>query len=290
MSIRAFRTLTVIARHGAFSRAADVVGLTQSAVSLQMKGLEQEFGVQIFDRSRRLPELTEAGRILLAKATEILELYDRIGPALSDERSLAGHLRLGATETVLHSALPDAVARLHGQHPRARVHVSGGMSTELAAKVANGELDVAVTSEPTRAYSKELVWRPLYQDRFWIVAPPDEDRTSAEELLTAHPFIGLGKSAWAARMIAQELRRRKIDVRPEMVFDSPEVILRMVASGLGVSVVALPDDVRTRADVACLPFGAPQLKRQIVLLERPDRKIGALSDALAGAFLETAKT
>lgn len=286
MSIRAFRTLSVVARHGTFARAGEVIGLTQSAVSLQMKTLEQEFGVQIFDRSRKRPELTEAGKIVLEKATEILTLYDQIGSALSDEQSLAGRLRLGATETVLNSILPDAIATLHRLHPRVRVHVSGGMSTDLAAKIVNGELDVAVTSEPARSYSKELVWRPLYQDQFWIVAPAGNEQTPLNELLTKYPFISLGSSAWAGQMVLQELRRQKVDFRQEMILDSPEVILRMVQNGLGVSVIALPDNVRDRAGITCIPFGSPPLMRQMVLLEHYDRKTGALSDALAAAVLE----
>src|SRR3712207_5299675 len=85
MSLKALRTLRAIARHGTFARAADAVGLTQSAVSLQVKALEDEFGAQLFDRTRRQPTLTEAGRIVLARAEEVLALYDRIPDALSDE-------------------------------------------------------------------------------------------------------------------------------------------------------------------------------------------------------------
>ena len=82
LSIRALRTLLAIARHGSFARAGEAIGLTQSAVSLQVKALEEEFGAQLFDRSRRRPTFTEAGRIVLAKAEEVLALYDRI---LDDE-------------------------------------------------------------------------------------------------------------------------------------------------------------------------------------------------------------
>jgi len=285
LSIRAFRTLAAVARHGAFARAGAAVGLTQSAVSQQMKTLEREFGVEIFDRSRRQTTFTEAGRILLEKAGEILDLYDRIGPALGDERSLAGRLRLGATETILNGVLSDAIAALHRTHPRVRVHVSGGMSTDLAQKVSNGELDVAVTSEPIRPYPQDLVWSPLYTDRFWVVAPPGNEGATPRDLLTELPFIRLGSSAWAGRTIVRELRRQRIAVRDEMVFDSPEVILRMVRNGLGVAVVAFTEEVRAGLDVACLPFGAPQLERQIVLLERSDRKSGPLGKALADAIL-----
>ena len=74
MSLRALRTLVAIARHRTFARAGEAIGLTQSAVSLQVKSLEEEFNVRLFDRSRREPALTEAGRIVLAQAEQILAL------------------------------------------------------------------------------------------------------------------------------------------------------------------------------------------------------------------------
>ncbi|AGT09020.1 LysR family transcriptional regulator [Paracoccus aminophilus] len=285
MSIRAFRTLLAIARYGSFARAGEVVGLTQSAVSLQIRTLEREFGAQLFDRSRRLPVLTEAGRIVLQKAGEILEIYDGIGAALGDETSLAGRLRLGAIESVLGGILPDALAELHARHPRLRVHVSGGMSSDMAVKVVQGELDAAVTTEPVRPYPADLAWTPLYEDQFWIVAPRASAAGPAldtpRDLLTRYPFIRLDGSAWAGRMITQELRRQNLELRDEMVFDSPEVILRMVASGLGVAVVALTEQHRKSLDLTLMPFGTPQLRRRIVLLHHATRGPGAPGEALA---------
>src|SRR3954468_18650810 len=101
MSLKALRTLLAVARYGTFAHAAVAVGLLQSAVSLQAKALEEEFGAQLFDRPRRQPILTEAGRVVLARAEEVLALYGRIPDALSDEHGLAGRLRLGAVQTAL---------------------------------------------------------------------------------------------------------------------------------------------------------------------------------------------
>ncbi|MFC7706240.1 LysR family transcriptional regulator [Plastorhodobacter daqingensis] len=173
-----FQSATSGARHGSFARAGEAVGLRQSAISLQVKGFEDEFGVRLFDHSRRRRSvLTEAGRIVLVKAEEILALYDQIEPALSDEQSLAGQLKLGAIQSALKGVLPAALAVLNREHPRVRVHVASGMSQDLATKVAAGDLDAAITSEPMRPHPQDLVWTPLYEDRFWIVAPPGCERT-----------------------------------------------------------------------------------------------------------------
>lgn len=283
MSLRALRTLQAIARHGSFAGAGKAVGLTQSAVSLQVKALEEEFGAPLFDRSRRLPVLTEAGRIVLARSAEVLALYDDIAGALGDERSLAGRLRVGAVQTALAGVLPDALVALNRAHPRARVSVSVGLSAEMAEKVAAGELDAALTTEPVRPYPAGLVWTPLYQDRFWLFAPPGQARRSARDLLAELPFIRFDSKAWAGRVIDRELRRMRVEVHEEMVLDSQDIILRMVEKGLGVAVLAVSDEIFAGLKLTCLPFGEPQLIRNIVMLERQDRRGGRLAVALAEA-------
>lgn len=280
MSIRALRTLHAIARHGSFGAAGAAVGLTQSAVSLQVKSLEAEFGAQLFDRSRRLPVLTEAGKIVLEKSAEVLALYDQIGTALSDEQSLAGRLKLGAIQTALARELPDALAILNREHPRARVHVTAGMSAELSLQVANGELDAAIATEPVRPHPPDLVATPLYQDRFWIVAPAGQGHRAAEDLLLNYPFIRFDRASWAGRMIDRRLREMRIDPQEEMVLDSQRVILAMVQKGLGVAIVPLSDVERRELDLTCVPFGAPQMSRWIVLLERQARTGGQLGAEL----------
>lgn len=285
MSLRALRTLRAIAAQGSFAKAGETVGLTQSAVSLQVKTLEEAFGARLFDRSRRRPVLTEAGRIVLARAEEVLALYDGISRELGEETSLAGRLKIGAIQTALSGILPDALVVLSREHPRVRVHVAAGMSSELANAVSTGDLDAAVTTEPVRPFPADLVWTPLYEDRFWLVAPEGSAGATARDLLAVHPFIRFDSRAWAGRTIDRELRRSGIDVREEMVLDSQEVILRMVEKGLGASIVPLSDEACGMLRCVCLPFGEPQLVRRVVMLERQDRRGGRLLAALADVMV-----
>lgn len=289
MSLRALRTLVAIARHRTFARAGEAIWLTQSAVSLQVKSLEEAFNVRLFDRSRREPSLTEAGRIVLAQAEQILALYDRIPDALSDEKSLIGRLRIGAIQTALSGPLPNALLTLRRDHPGLRVHVAAGMSAELAQRVADGELDAAITSQPVRPHPAELVWSTLYEDRFWLLAPPQYAKHDARALLTELPFIRFDAQAWAGRMIASELRRLGVRVREEMVLDNKDTIVQMVARGLGAAVVALSDAVLTQLPpITRLPFGQPQTRRAVVLLEHQSRPAERFTQALADAVVESA--
>lgn len=289
MSLRALRTLQAIARHGTFAKAGEAVGLTQSAVSLQIKALEEEFGVRLFDRTRKQLEFTEAGKIVLAKSGEVLALYAQIPEALSDEKSLVGRLKVGAMPTALTGVIPDTLVALNRAHPRIRIHVTSGLSGELAYQVAAGDLDVAVTLEPDRPHPANLSWSRLYEDRFWLIAPAALRECDPLKLLAEQPFIKLDARAWSGRAIDRELRRLRVNVREEMVLGSPETITKMVEKGLGVSIVTIPDDQRTDLQIACLPFGDPQLTRPMGLLERRDRRGGNLAAALALAIKDVVK-
>ncbi|MEQ9725407.1 LysR family transcriptional regulator [Pseudomonas sp. WHRI 8822A] len=284
MSLRALRTLVAIAHHGSFARAADAVHLTQSAVSLHVRSLEEEFNALLFDRSKRQPVLTEAGHFAVGRAQEILALYEGIAAELGDGSELRGRLRLGAIQTALAGFLPAALATLSEQHPNLRVNVSSGMSAELAMRIDAGELDAAITTEPVKPHPHGLISTPLYEEGFWIIAPSSIDTSDPRQLLQAHPFIRFDRRAWAGRTIERELRRMRLRVHTSMELDSQDAITQMVASGLGVAVLPLSmHDLSDLKGLICVPFAEPQCKRRVVLLERIDRPVGRLAGALADA-------
>lgn len=285
MSLRALRTLLAIAQHGSFVRAAEAVHLTQSAVSLQVRALEEDFNAILFDRSRRLPVLTEAGHIAVERAREIISLYDGIAMEIGGETELRGKLRIGAIQTALAGVLPRALAAMAADHPHLRITVSSGMSAELSTRVEAGELDVAITTEPVKPHPYGLVSTALYEDGFWIVAPAPLTGQDLQPLLQSQPFIRFERRAWAGRTIDRELRRMRLRVQTSMELDSQEAIIQMVGSGLGVSVVPLSlQQVAQLTTVTCQPFGTPQKVRRLVLLEREDRPVGKLAAALAQAI------
>ncbi|ACT11871.1 MULTISPECIES: LysR family transcriptional regulator [Pectobacterium] len=285
MSLKALRTLVAIAQYGSFARAAEAVCLTQSAVSLHVRSLEEDFNVLLFDRSRRVPVLTEAGHRAVEQARDILAQYDGIAAELGEGGELAGRLRVGAIQTALAGVLPAALAALRRAHPRLRVLVNSGMSAELAIRIDAGELDAAVTTEPVKPYPTGLVSTPLYQEGFWIVAPSALASLDPRQLLQEHPFIRFDRRAWAGRTIDRELRRQRLRVQTDMELDSQEAIVQMVASGLGVAVIPLSERAMAcLGNLTCIPFGEPQQQRRVVLLEREDRPAARLAAALADAI------
>lgn len=291
MSIRALRTLLAIAQHGSFAQAAQSVHLTQSAVSLQIKSLEETFNAALFDRSRRLPVLTDAGHVAVERAREILALYDGIAVEIGGDNELRGRLKIGVIQTALASVLPQALVALGARHPHLRITVNSGMSAELATRVEAGELDVAITTEPVKPHPYGLLSTPLYEEGFWIVAPAAFAGQDARQLLEQQPFIRFDRRAWAGRTIERELRRLHLRVQTSMELDSQEAIIQMVTQGLGVAVLPLSRrNLEQLGELDLQPFGSPQRLRRVVLLEREDRPRARLAAALAQVIQEQVRT
>src|SRR5258708_24870744 len=133
VSIRDLRTFLAIAESGSFDAAARSVRRTQSAVTVQMKALEDEFGLVLFDRARRPPVLSPGGRAFLPRAIEAVEAYDRLYQ-VSRYALVEGHLRLGVVSSVITRVMPKALVSLRARYPAVHVELSMGLSKELVSR------------------------------------------------------------------------------------------------------------------------------------------------------------
>lgn len=279
MELRQLKTLVAIADFGTFAAAADAIGLTQSAVSLQIKGLEDEIGAEIFDRRHRPPLLNDKGRALVEQARKVLELCEDIARR-GDDIPLEGVLAFGSVPTTVASILPPALAMMRERHPKLHIRVTSGLSAELAAATRAGELDAAIVSEPS-LLADGLVSRRITREPLLVIAPPDVAGETDKELLEAGSFIQFSRHAWAGKLIDRYLQDRGIQVRRGMEIDSLDAITRMVSFGLGVSVVPLPRTATRMLDnLKWLPFGDPPLHRSLVMIERQASPQAQLVEAL----------
>jgi DNA-binding transcriptional LysR family regulator len=280
MSIRHLRTLLAIAERGSFAAAAKEVHLTQSAVSMQMKALEEELGLALFDRSTRPPALTQAARALLPGAEELVRGYGRLVQHQHEGTAVAGHLRLGAVPSIITGILPGAIAALRRRHPGVHVEIAMALSAELVERVTRRKLDAVIVSELARV-PPGFRWSPFAREPLVLIAPMDAPERTARELLSRHPFIRYSRQAWVGRLIDAMIERRRIKVEEAMTLDTLEAVTAMVSHGLGVSIVpqrgagaALPFPVR----VVKLP--QPTVHREIGLLRAEAHGKSALAEAL----------
>src|SRR5258708_6623390 len=137
MSIRDLKTFLAIADCGSFASAARVVHRTQSAVTAQVKALEDDLGVQLFDRSKRPPLLTDAGRAFVSKTAEVVQAYELLFREAGGA-AIEGRMRLGAVSTLITGRLPRGLVALRAKYPRLRIELTMGPSADLVEKVRRG--------------------------------------------------------------------------------------------------------------------------------------------------------
>jgi DNA-binding transcriptional LysR family regulator len=288
MSLRQLETLVSVADSGSFHGAADRLGITQSAVSMQMKALEDDLQTSLFDRARRPPGLRETALPLVDQARRILRLHEDFRHAARAIGSVEGNLRIGVIPTASTGILPDALAILRERTPRLQVRIENELSTELTRRVERGMLDAAILTEPPRM-NAGLGARTILEERLLVVAPGDSLGERDVELLTGLPFVRFNRRAGVGRVIDAALRERGIEVQERMELDSIESILMMVSRGLGVAVAPERSiSPEQRRLLKCLPFGDPPVLRRVALVERSNGDRAALTDALHDALIEVA--
>lgn len=286
MDTRQLRTLVAIAEHGTFARAASVVNLTPSAVSQQVHSLEQELDTKLFNRDSRPPDLNLHGLKMLETARQILALVDETRGVLSGNQ-VTGTLDIGSVRTSTIGLLPRAIVALRQEFPELNVKLRVGMSSSLISDVNADRLDLAVVAEHA-GVSRNLLWSPFIREPLVVIAPPGTPRMSARELLETLPFVRFGSDVPLGALINNELARLGIAVQDIAEIDTVPAIVECVAAGLGVGVVP---DIAVREngrDMLTLPFGEPQVFRQIGMIHRPGSAKAELLATLHNKLAEIA--
>lgn len=284
MSLRRLQIFLEVASRGSFAAAADGLALAQSAVSMQMRTLEQELGADLFDRSRRPPVLNDRGAALIPQARAILTQYEDLKQSVQPDGHIAGTLRLGVIQTASTGILPGALTSLHEKYPDLRVRIESGLSAGLLGRVAHGELDAAILTAPDRL-PPELKEYLVFEEPLSVIAPLALTGATDAALLTRHPFIRFNRRTGVGRIIEHGLRDRALQVDEAMELDAIEPIIEMVSCGLGVAVVpAYALGPGTRDALRVLPFGDPVATRRVIVVERHASTRSALTAVLVRAL------
>lgn len=288
MDIGYIHTFHAVVRHRGFAAAAKHLGVSRSGVSLQIAALEEAFGVQLFDRSTRPPQLTFEGRTFLQRSRNLLAAWNNM-KGQPDVTDPAATFVIGAVQTVVAGILPYALRRFQQRCPDVPIRLTTGIANELDALLRRNDLDVIVQPHSDNI-APGLVWQPVCTEPLMVVAPAGMAGDSDLELLTAARFIRFRRIAWGlSRMIDHEFARRGIEVNLMGEADSIDAILTLVRNGFGVTILPWRRMAEPFADgVRCLPFGDPPLSRTIGVLSRGQQSDHATVQALYQALIETA--
>ncbi|GLK91897.1 transcriptional regulator [Pseudomonas turukhanskensis] len=270
--LRELRTFIAVARHGTFAAAGMHIGLTQSAVSAQMRNLERALNQQLFDRTGRQAILNAAGKRALPMATEMLELFSRMA-TVEDAGECSGELRIGAIASVQTGLLPPALLRLRHAAPRVEPKLVPGVSLNLLSLVDAGEVDVAILIRPPFPLPKELHTQVLRQERFVLVVPLALEGDDPLEILREHPLVRYDRTSFGGRLVSRFLREQRLDVQVALELDELDGIVKMVECGLGVSLIPLAGLwLELGAKVRIIELGDLTFYRELILLLRHSQR------------------
>jgi DNA-binding transcriptional LysR family regulator len=284
MRLEAFKTLEAVVRLGSMASAAASMSLTPSAVSMQIRQIEEYLGQPLFDRSGTQPRATplalEVANTMKA-ATDHLDMLRR-----NTQTSIEGTLRVGVIDTMQPSILPGTLRLLKERHPQLHIKPMRGKSIELANGIKANVLDAAVVGQPESHASTKLHWHPLLRRDMVLLAPPDSAETTLEALFEKYEWIRLDRSTamggLAARFVNANVTNRK---QGELEFDSVPAIVAMVSAGLGISILALVEPsicLSYPIRILPLPPGGPALQVSLVMrqADSDDRRLRALREAI----------
>jgi DNA-binding transcriptional LysR family regulator len=277
LDIDQLRTFVAIADAGSFTRAADVVHKTQSAVSMQMKRLEERVGRPVFERDGRLTKLSEDGERLLDYARRIVRLNAEC-VATFNEADLTGRVRLGLPDDYAECYLPEILARFSRSNPRAEVTVVCEPTPNLLDRVQHGDLDLAIITHVDRRGPSEIV---RVEQLLWVTSA----RHSIHEE-TPLP-LALGRPTCDWRQSATEALEG-IGRRFRVLFVSwhSTAVGAAVTAGLAVSV--LPESaIRSGMRIIGPAEGFPALPSCKIGLVRGRREENPLADALAAQIKQS---
>jgi DNA-binding transcriptional LysR family regulator len=243
MEIRQLRAFVAIAESGTFTAGALRVHVTQAAISMQIRQLENEVGAKVFVRAPRHVILTEAGEQLLRRARQILREHDA---ALDEIAELAGaergRLRIGsASAMVLTDQLPRILKELRAQHPGAEIGVTSGTSEVLVDQILAGDVDIAFVSLPVDV--RGIKTERLSEDQLVAIASPlhklAKQRTISAYTLAGERLILGERGGNTRRLIDQFFAQAGVTLHVAMELSRQQAIRRMVEADMGVGIVPL---------------------------------------------------
>ena len=239
MEFREISTFLQVAQYQSFSKAARHLGYSQAAVTIQIKQLEQELGVHLFDRIGKQISLTHQGQVFYQYAVSIRNELEQAKNAVSDPSTLSGKLCLGTIESICASIFPDLLAEYHRLHPEVTISIVTDSPGVLLDRMNENTIDIVYLLD-RRIYDNRWCKTLEEPEENIFVASPDHELARAnrelelEEVLR-FPFLLTEKDASYRHMLEQYLASINRSVKPFLEIGSTEFIIHMLLKNTGIS-------------------------------------------------------
>jgi LysR family hydrogen peroxide-inducible transcriptional activator len=271
ITLRQLRYFNALARQGHFGRAAEACAISQPALSMQIKELEDALGGMLLERSPRQVALTTFGEAAAPRVRDILRLVDELEDLARASRGrLVGRLRIGMIPTVAPYLLPEVIGNLTRMHPELDIHVRETLTPKLIQELAHGQLDTAIVALPVSEPS--LVEVGLFSEHFLLVRPGEDEGkpVPSSKVLRTMRLLLLEEGHCFRDQALSFCNMQSSPPREVLDASSLSTLVQMVSAGIGVTLIPeMAVAVETRsASVSVARFKNPQPSRTIGMVWR----------------------
>jgi LysR family hydrogen peroxide-inducible transcriptional activator len=270
-TLRQLRYFDALAGHSHFGRAAAACGISQPALSMQIKDLEEALGAVLIERGARQVRLTKFGEDAALRVRDILRSVDELGDFARASRGwLAGQLHIGMIPTIAPYLLPTVIGNLTRMHPELDIHVREALTSRLIQELVEGRLDTAIVALPVSEPSLTEV--ALFAENFLLVRPGEDEGTPvpSSETLREMRLLLLEEGHCFRDQALSFCNMQSSPPRDALDASSLSTLVQMVSAGMGVTLIPeMAVAVETRsASVAVARFKDPQPARTVGMIWR----------------------
>ena len=270
-------TFLEVVKLGNFSRAGEKVFRSQSAVSAQIRQLEQEYGTKLLDRSGKRVSLTPAGEVLFEYANRLLALRGESLRAVADQDCTPrGVLAIGANEATCLYVLPETFSEYRRRYCDVQISIYRNFSHKILERLQDGLIDVGIVTMPVKA--SRLVVKRIFHDRLVLMTGPHHPLARLESVsvgaMADHPLI-LPKAGHTRKTMDKLFRPYQAQLRIAMELPSIAMIKAFVASGMGISLISesFARKESRSGDLRLIPLSDTDLSRELALVYHQDRTL-----------------
>ena len=275
-------TFRLVIQRGSFSAAADVLGISQPAVSLQIRQLEQFLQTRLVERTGRGIKATAAGQALLVHGERIEQAVDETLRSVSAfNHDVSGTITLGTGATACIHLLPPLLQQLRSDYPLLRVGVTTGNTLDIVRAIEENRLDMGLVTLPVSGRALDVM--PVMDEEFVFIASLAQQALFTDlrpDALHTQPLIAFESGSGTRALIDGWFEASGLTIAPAMQLGSIEAIKRMVRSGLGYSIVPkMAVEQKADREGLCVSSLSPVLQRQLAVVMRQDK---ILSKGISG--------
>lgn len=259
---------TTLAKTGSFTRTAETLYLTQSAISHSVKALETDLNCKLFTRIGKKIQLTLAGEQLFVEAEQILGAMSKARNQIENTTEWGkGRLRVGASTTLCQYILPNVLREFNQSFPQCKIIIEPGNTPEQTENLKNHTTDIALTLEPT-TQAKDYSFKPLFTDELTFLLSPQHSWATRGKVnrktMRDQQYLLYSKSSHTFKIISKYFKEQNFDLENTMEPGSVEAIKELVKIGMGVGIAApwIAQKEIEEGSLIVLPIGRKKLERQ----------------------------